>query len=68
MTAAQDNTLEKDPVFGMAVEPDSPHQAEHAGNIYRFCSATRLDKFEAEPGRYPAPVEAEIERPTPRGG
>ncbi len=48
MAAGQD----RDPVCGMAVAPDSPHRAEHAGQTYRFCSANCLSKFLAEPLRY----------------
>ena len=55
--SAQDHTTGKDPVCGMAVKPDSPHQSQHAGNTYRFCSANCLDKFKAEPQRYLSPTE-----------
>ena len=48
MAAGQDRDL----VCGMAVAPDSPHRAEHAGQTYRFCSANCLSKFLAEPLRY----------------
>lgn len=60
MSPTQDNTVEKDPVCGMAVKPDSPHHAMHAGQTYRFCSANCLDKFAAEPRRYLVPAETEV--------
>jgi Cu+-exporting ATPase len=41
-----------DPVCGMTVKPDSVHVFEHAGQIYRFCSAKCQAKFAAEPQRY----------------
>lgn len=41
-----------DPVCGMTVKPESPHQTVHAGHQYRFCSAKCLAKFTAEPERY----------------
>ena len=50
-----------DPVCGMTVKPESPHQVEHEGHSYRFCSAKCLAKFTAEPERYlgaPEPVAA----------
>lgn len=50
-----------DPVCGMTVKPESPHQIEHAGHSYQFCSAKCLAKFTAEPERYlgaPEPVAA----------
>ena len=42
----------KDPVCGMSVASDSPHNFEYAGTDYRFCSAGCRTKFMAEPGRY----------------
>jgi Cu+-exporting ATPase len=41
-----------DPVCGMTVAADSPHQAEHAGQPCRFCSAGCRSKFVADPDRY----------------
>jgi P-type Cu+ transporter len=38
-----------DPVCGMTVRGDSPHQHEHGGETYRFCSAGCLAKFRASP-------------------
>jgi Cu+-exporting ATPase len=54
---------EKDPVCGMSVKPDSPHQVVHDGRVFRFCSAKCLAKFEAEPQRYLAPAPAEAAPP-----
>ena len=53
---------DKDPVCGMTVKPDSPHQAVHAGHTFRFCSEKCLTKFTAEPQRYltPTPEAAEV--------
>ncbi len=55
---AGDNAGEamRDPVCGMTVKPDSPHEATHDGRAILFCSAKCLAKFEADPQRYLAPV------------
>src|SRR5262245_7076709 len=45
-------TLERDPVCGMSVGPNSPHRHVHAGREYRFCSAGCTAKFAADPERY----------------
>ena len=45
------NTL-RDPVCGMQVEPDSTHQAGHAGHDYRFCSAGCRGRFVADPAKF----------------
>ena len=50
-----------DPVCGMTVKADSPHQATHAGQDYRFCSAGCRTKFLAEPARYLKPQAAPAE-------
>jgi len=42
----------KDPVCGMNVHADSPHQSGHAGKHYVFCSTGCLEKFRKEPERY----------------
>ena len=47
---ASETTL--DPVCGMSVSPDAPHQHEHAGIPYRFCSARCLARFREDPPRY----------------
>jgi P-type Cu+ transporter len=42
-----------DPVCGMKVNPDTtPHHAEHAGEVFHFCSAGCHAKFVADPGAY----------------
>lgn len=43
---------DRDPVCGMTVKPDSPYQAQHAGQRLRFCSQHCLDRFGAEPHKY----------------
>ena len=51
-----------DPVCGMSVKADSPHQATHAGHDYRFCSAGCRSKFVADPARYLAPKPVALEQ------
>jgi signal transduction histidine kinase/YHS domain-containing protein len=41
----------RDPVCGMTVEPDAL-SAEHAGELYRFCSLACRDLFLARPAQY----------------
>ncbi|CAG0938659.1 partial Silver exporting P-type ATPase, partial [Gallionellaceae bacterium] len=48
-----------DPVCGMKVADDTPHQLEHAGQHYRFCSQRCLDKFQANPAAYTKPSSAQ---------
>ena len=57
-----------DPVCGMKVSADSPHQAQHAGHDFRFCSARCRDKFVAEPERFLAPGPASPQAPTSGAG
>jgi Cu+-exporting ATPase len=43
----------KDPVCGMAVDPDTAtHRAEHDGHAYYFCAARCREKFVADPAAY----------------
>ena len=56
-----------DPVCGMTVAPDSPHQAEYSGHLYRFCSAGCRTKFIADPTRYTTPVAEVVHPPQPAG-
>ncbi len=57
----------KDPVCGMAVTESSPHQLEHAGRTYYFCSARCHGKFAAEPARFVASGSAApVAVPAPR--
>jgi signal transduction histidine kinase/YHS domain-containing protein len=44
----------RDPVCGMMVEPDALG-AEHAGELYRFCSPACRDLFLAQPAQYIVP-------------
>jgi signal transduction histidine kinase/YHS domain-containing protein len=46
---------DRDPVCGMAVEPDAIG-AEHAGKLYRFCSPACRDLFLAQPAQYVPPA------------
>ena len=55
-----------DPVCGMSVKADSPHQTTHGGHDYRFCSAVCRSKFVANPARYLRPAAAAVEK-TPTG-
>jgi signal transduction histidine kinase/YHS domain-containing protein len=48
----------RDPVCGMAVDPDDPG-AEYAGKLYRFCSPACRDLFQANPDRYVATNKAD---------
>lgn len=41
-----------DPVCGMEVAIDQGYGKMHQGTLYRFCSRSCLDKFEADPERY----------------
>jgi len=47
----------RDPVCGMRVAPDGPHQRQHAGEIYRFCSARCAERFAADPEQFMVQVE-----------
>ena len=42
----------KDPVCGMTVTEQSPHQLDHEGHRYYFCSAGCKSKFAADPRKY----------------
>jgi P-type Cu+ transporter len=53
------NTLAKDPVCGMSVDPHTAkHRAEHGGRTYYFCSAGCRTKFVADSQKYLAGDEA----------
>lgn len=41
-----------DPVCGMEVPTEQGYGKMHDGQLYRFCSRTCLDKFEADPEQY----------------
>jgi Cu+-exporting ATPase len=42
----------KDPVCGMTVAADSPHQLSHKGETYRFCCPHCLNRFRDHPEDY----------------
>jgi Cu+-exporting ATPase len=39
----------RDPVCGMFVDPDGAHQHQHAGTLFRFCSAGCARRFRDDP-------------------
>ena len=41
-----------DPVCGVEVEVEKGYGKVHEGTLYRFCSRSCLDKFDADPERY----------------
>ncbi|NOZ51989.1 MAG: YHS domain-containing protein [Gammaproteobacteria bacterium] len=41
-----------DPVCDMEVEAEQGYGKMHGGKLYRFCSRSCLDKFDADPERY----------------
>ncbi|QEL63932.1 copper-transporting ATPase [Oryzomicrobium terrae] len=45
-----------DPVCGMTVKPESPHESWLDGTLHRFCSSKCKGKFDADPGHYLHPV------------
>ncbi len=57
----------KDPVCGMTVTESSPHQAEHEGRTFHFCSAKCQGKFVANPLAYLAPVSSAEQAPEAAG-
>jgi Cu+-exporting ATPase len=66
-TPAADQTMAKDPVCGMDVDPHTAkHRAEHGGRIYYFCNPRCREKFIAEPARYLDKSERAPE-PVPEG-
>ncbi len=52
----------KDPVCGMNVQEDSPHQFTYQGQTYYFCANSCLEKFRANPESYLDPAK----RPAPK--
>ncbi|MGE3347752.1 MAG: heavy metal translocating P-type ATPase [Ramlibacter sp.] len=48
------NENQTDPVCGMAVSRETPHQSRLDGHTHYFCSAGCKTKFDAEPQKYPA--------------
>jgi Cu+-exporting ATPase len=56
-----------DPVCGMSVDPDStPYHAPHGGDMFHFCSARCVERFQADPDKYLSPT-AQEEAPVPHG-
>jgi Cu+-exporting ATPase len=41
-----------DPVCGMTVDEDTPHQSEYKGKKIYFCAAACKRKFDANPPQY----------------
>lgn len=62
-------TITIDPVCGMDVKENSPHRAEHDGDLYLFCSDGCRQKFQREPERWlkKAESDAHTSSPPPRG-
>lgn len=44
--------VDRDPVCGMTVAPDTPYRMEHGGVVYLFCCRGCLEKFGADPQAY----------------
>ncbi|WP_304939510.1 heavy metal translocating P-type ATPase [Methylobacterium sp.] len=67
--ANDDSGPARDPVCGMAVDPETAkHRAVHRSRPYSFCSNGCRTKFEADPQRYLHPVKAEAKLvPVPPG-
>ncbi|WPC67291.1 heavy metal translocating P-type ATPase [Rhodoferax ferrireducens] len=55
----------KDPVCGMTVTAQSPHQLVHDGRMFYFCSAKCQGKFAADPLRYLSPASPMAASPSP---
>ncbi|MBM4383843.1 MAG: heavy metal translocating P-type ATPase [Deltaproteobacteria bacterium] len=53
-----------DPVCGMRVARDGPHQWTHAGTLYHFCNPRCLARFQAEPAVYLTPRAATTPDPS----
>ena len=49
--------MDKDPVCGMTVKPESPHHFDYQGMEYHFCSAKCLAKFQTSPEDYLTKIE-----------
>ena len=55
----------KDPVCGMTVTAQSPHQLAHDGRTFYFCSAKCQSKFAADPLHYLSPAPPVAASPSP---
>ncbi len=63
------NGAARDPVCGMTVRPNSPHQLTHDGQNYGFCSARCLEKFRTDPAGFLGEPKAEASQaPQAAGG
>ncbi len=64
--AAEAETVVKDPVCGMTVDPHkTQHRGEHSGRTYYFCCAGCRTKFLSDPERYLSPATAKAEPAKP---
>ncbi len=62
--APSGGTTATDPVCGMAVDPTAtPYTATHNGEVYYFCSAGCLNRFEADPGAFIGQVAPHAAQP-----
>ncbi len=52
MNTAKDEVIDKDPVCGMKVKPDTELRHVHEEKTYLFCSSKCLAKFSADPDKY----------------
>src|SRR6185503_7696551 len=41
-----------DPVCGMTVSPETKHRFTYRGQVYGFCGARCLERFQADPEKY----------------
>ncbi|MEB0140285.1 MULTISPECIES: heavy metal translocating P-type ATPase [unclassified Undibacterium] len=55
---------QRDPICGMRVSSNSPHQMEHAGRTWYFCCAACLAKFRAQPDAALAPAPTPVAPPS----
>ena len=57
-----------DPVCGMTVRAESPHEFVHEGVLYRFCGARCAERFRADPPRFLTPNNLTENNLTPGTG
>ncbi len=60
-----EETTLRDPVCGMQVSPDGPHQLDYRGEHFGFCSAGCRARFEADPEAVLAAAPRHVETPKP---
>ncbi len=63
-----DAGINKDPVCGMTVTPDTKLRHVHEGKTYLFCNPKCLAKFTADPDKYLNPVPAPASTAISAGG